>query len=202
MLQINSFSFFQCLVLEQLPSIKCWKRDFKGGRSVVHPIVISPLSGWLGFVPLLRFILFYLGITKCDSYILPIRTQSEIFCIFQKAKQHLERAQVLHSLRPSFHKVKVPTPYCRLKGKKSDLWQLSQTCIIFTLLQGLEWLETFSKWDAEVHSPQTVTWAHSSLSSHLSNDVYNPWLHLYSLTKPEQAYRGRLGMRAAFKQRG
>lgn len=54
---------------------------------------------------------------------------------------------------------------------------------------------------AEVHLPQTVTRVHSSPSSHLSKDEYNPWLHFYSLTKPEQAYRNGPGMRAAFKQR-
>lgn len=54
---------------------------------------------------------------------------------------------------------------------------------------------------AEVHRPQTVTRVHSSPSSHLSKNEYNPWLHLYSRTKPEQAYRSSPGMQTAFKQK-
>ena len=45
----KQFFCLQHLVLEQLPSIKCWKKDFKVGRSVMHPILSFSYLGLIGF---------------------------------------------------------------------------------------------------------------------------------------------------------
>lgn len=93
-----------------------------------------------------------------------MRAHSEILCIFQKAKQILKElyfAQELHFPPPSFPCIKYinkKKKKCCLLSKgsynllplqrqKGDLWQLSQACIIITLLRGSERPETFSKWD-------------------------------------------------------
>lgn len=88
-----------------------------------------------------------------------MRPHSEILCIFQKAKQILKElyfAQELHFRLPSLPVWKKKrgclfssSSYNLLppQRQKGDLWQLSQACIIITLLQGSERPETFSKWD-------------------------------------------------------
>lgn len=148
-----------------------------------------------------------------------MRAHSEILCIFQKAKQILKElyfAQELHFPPPSFPRIKYinkKKKKCCLLSKgsynllppqrqKGDLWQLSQACIIITLLRGSERPETFSKWDT-VKFIVPRQWHECTVHLPLIYQRMSttPELHLYSLAKAEQANRSSLSMRAAFKWR-